>query len=111
MNWNLFSSRSSRKLARRRPPRSARLGVERLEAPLAPAANVLTFHNDPANTGLNPAETLLTPANVRVGSFGKLYRTAVDGQVYAQPLLDTGVTIRDGPNTRPGAAGVHDVVF
>jgi fibronectin type 3 domain-containing protein len=46
-----------------------------------------------------------------VGSFGKLFTTTVDGQVYAQPLIDTGVTIANGPNTTPGVAGVHDVVF
>src|SRR5262249_33713 len=50
-------------------------------------------------------------ANVAVGQFGKLYAVGLDGQAYAQPLVKTGVTIADGPNTTPGAAGVHDVVF
>jgi fibronectin type 3 domain-containing protein len=111
VNWNPLSFRSSRKPARPRPPRAARLDVERLESRLAPAVNVLTFHNDLASTGLNPNEIQLTPANVHVGSFGKLFTTAMDGQVYAQPLVDTGVTITNGPNTQPGAAGVHDVVY
>src|SRR5262249_43352710 len=43
--------------------------------------------------------------------FGKLFATSVDGQVYAQPLIDTGVPIAAGPNTSSGAAGAHDVVF
>jgi hypothetical protein len=72
---------------------------------------VLTFHNDSASTGLNSAEDLLTPANVRVGLFGKLFTVPLDGQVYAQPLIDTGVTINPGPNTSLGVAGIYDVVF
>jgi fibronectin type 3 domain-containing protein len=97
--------------ARRRPITWARLELESIEARLAPAVNVLTFHNDIASTGLNPAETQLSPANVKVNSFGKIYTVPLDGQVYAQPLIDTGVTIANGPNTQPGAAGIHDVVF
>jgi hypothetical protein len=94
-----------------RPVRKPGPAVEELETRLVPAVNVLTFHNDIASTGLNPNEVQLTPANVRVGSFAKLFTTPLDGQAYAQPLVDTGVTITDGPHTRPGAAGVHDVVF
>jgi hypothetical protein len=96
---------------RRRPYRCAPHRFEELESRLAPSVNVLTFHNDIASTGLNDSETQLTPTNVTVGSFGKLYVTSLDGQVYAEPLVDTGVTITDGVNTRSGAAGVHDVVF
>jgi hypothetical protein len=74
--------------------------------------NVTTFHDDTASTGLNPDETQLTPADVQVGSFGKLYTVPVDGQVYAEPLVDTGVAIAGGPNTAAGVAGgTHDVVF
>ena len=75
------------------------------------ATDVLSFHNDVAGNGVNASETQLTPANVKVGSFGKLYGTAVDGQVYAQPLVQTAVTISAGPNTTAGSTGVHDVVF
>ncbi len=74
-------------------------------------SNVLTYHGDIASTGLNASETLLTPANVAVNSFGKLHTTPVDGHVYAEPLVETAVTIADGANTRTGAAGLHDVVF
>src|SRR5262249_22310480 len=51
-------------------------------------------------------ETALSPANVAVGSFGKLFATPLDGQVYAQPLVDTGVSITGGPQS-----GTHNVVF
>jgi hypothetical protein len=85
---------------------------ERLEARELLTVNVLNFHNDIASTGANTNESALTPANVTPNAtFGKLFATPVDGLVYTQPLVDTGVTIAAGPNTTAGAAGVHDVVF
>ena len=36
----------------------------------------------------------MTPANVNVNRFGKLYTYPVDGAVYAQPLYVRGVTIQ-----------------
>jgi len=58
------------------------------------------------NTGLNSAETALTPANVTPSKFGKLSTTPVDGQVYAQVLIDTGVNVTVGPEK-----GIHTVAF
>jgi hypothetical protein len=111
MTWSYLKPfRFSRISPGRRPIRRAQLRVDELESRLAPAV-MLTFHNDIASTGLNNAETQLTPANVKVGSFGKLFVVPLDGQVYAEPLVDTGVTITSGINIKAGAAGVHDVVF
>ena len=85
--------------------------LERLETRTLLSANVLTFQDDNTRSGVNANETALSQANVAVGSFGKLYSTGLDGQVYAQPLIDTGVTISDGPNTTAGNSGLHDVAF
>jgi len=67
------------------------------------AVDVLTWHNDSARTGQNQSETILTPANVNFNQFGKLFVIPTDGQVYAQPLYVSNLTI-------PGK-GVHNVVY
>jgi hypothetical protein len=58
-----------------------------------PQVNVTTYHNDNARTGQNTAETVLTPSLLTSGGFGRLFSQKVDGQIYAQPLLVSGVTI------------------
>ena len=55
--------------------------------------NVLTYRNDNMRTAQNLSETILTPANVRSATFGKLFTYPVDGLVDAQPLVVSGLTI------------------
>ncbi len=64
--------------------------------------NVTTFHYDNARTGQNTQEATLTPSNVNASQFGKLFTTAVDGYVYAQPLYLADLPI---------AGGTHNVLY
>jgi fibronectin type 3 domain-containing protein len=84
--------------------------IESLEKRVLLSVNVISYHNDTSNDGVNNGEVQLTPANVKVGAFGKLFTTPLDGQVYAQPLVDSSVNITSGVNTT-GSTGVHNVVF
>jgi hypothetical protein len=67
------------------------------------SADVLTYHNDNARSGVDSSETILSPANVNVSTFGKVGFDAVDGKVDAQPLYVAGVSI-------PGQ-GTHNVLY
>lgn len=91
--------------------RLTRITIETLESRLAPATDFLGYRGGLNGLGVIPTESSLTPSNVAVNSFGKQHSVTLDGQIYAEPLVKTGVTIANGPNTVSGAAGVHDVVF
>jgi hypothetical protein len=69
----------------------------------AGAQSVTTSQHDNARSGANRAETILTPHNVNVRHFGKIFTLKVDGDIYAQPLFVTGLEI-------PGK-GRHDVLL
>src|SRR6266849_3701457 len=64
---------------------------------------VTTWHYNNALTSANSTETVLTPSDVNVASFGKLSTKPVDGFIVGQPLYLPGVSI-------PGL-GVHNVVY
>lgn len=64
---------------------------------------VLTSQYDNSRTGSNLHETALTPENVNVNQFGKIFSRQVAGAIYAQPLYLPALEI-------PGK-GVHNVVF
>lgn len=66
-------------------------------------AQVVTSQFDNSRTSTNQHETTLTPANVNVSRFGKLFSLRVDGDIYAQPLYVPHLTI-------PGR-GSHNVLF
>ena len=66
------------------------------------SVNVLTYHNDNARTGQNLSETILTTANVNSTTFGKLATLAVSGNVDAEPLYVSNLTVN---------GAVHNVVF
>jgi hypothetical protein len=64
---------------------------------------VLTWRYDLTHAGQNTSETTLTPQNVNVNTFGKLFALPVDSTVYAQPLYVPAITMSDGQ--------VHNVLF
>ena len=64
--------------------------------------NVLMQHNDPARSGDNLHETILTPADVNGRQFGMQFKHRVDDQVYSQPLILTDVLV---------GGGYHDLAF
>ena len=57
------------------------------------AVHVLTNRYNNARTGANMAEKLLDTEKVAVTSFGKLFTRTVDGDLYAQPLIASNITI------------------
>ena len=70
---------------------------------LLPAQSVLTGNYDNSRTNANLSETVLSPATVKPGSFGKLFSLSVDGQIYAQPLYLQNVTV--------SGKGIHNVLY
>lgn len=81
--------------------------------PAPPPSNVkvLTYHNDPARTGLNSNETTLTTANVNSVTFGKIGTISVDGLVDAEPLYVGGLTVNGAPHNVVFVVTEHDSVY
>jgi len=74
-------------------------------------AGMYTNKNDNSRTGQNLQETVLTPKNVNVKTFGKLFSYAidpVDAKVQAQPLYVANVYV---PQPLNGLAGYHNVIY
>ena len=63
----------------------------------------LSPRTDNARTGQYLSEILLTPANVKAGTFGKRYLRLVDGTIYGQPLYL--------PRVKIAGKGLHNVIF
>ena len=68
--------------------------------------SITTYHYNNKRTGWNHKETVLTPANVRKTTFGRLQKVTLDDQVDAQPLVVPGAVITAG-----NYQGTHDVVY
>ncbi|MGB8771891.1 MAG: hypothetical protein WCC92_19915 [Candidatus Korobacteraceae bacterium] len=72
---------------------------------------VTTYHNDNYRSGSNAQETVLTPSNVKMQSFGKRSTFAVQGYVYAQPLYLPGLNIGGMSHNVVFIATEHDQVY
>jgi PKD repeat protein len=77
----------------------------------ASVVNVLTQHNDSFRTGANLSEYVLTVSNVSTSQFGKLFSRVVDGQIYAQPLYVSGLTISNKLHNVVYVATEHNSVY
>ena len=63
------------------------------ERRISPAALGIGSSADDLRTGWYPSQPALGPASVGAPDWGQLFVTAVDGQIYAQPLLANGVIL------------------
>jgi hypothetical protein len=74
--------------------------------------NVVTHHYNLSRTGANLQEIQLNTSNVNTSTFGILWSYLVKGQVYAQPLYVSGVTIPGvGKKNILYIADMHDFVY
>ena len=79
--------------------------------PSSGGANVVTWHFDAQRSGLNPGEQTLTPSNVTPTTFGKLFSYLVDGYMYAEPLLVSGLTVNGSTHNVVYVATENDSVY
>jgi hypothetical protein len=75
------------------------------------AEDVLTYHNDNSRSGVNPSDAALTVENVNPLTFGKAFDLPVDGQVYAQPLVVSNISIGGVLHSVLIVATEHDSVY
>ena len=73
--------------------------------------NVTTYQDDIGRTGQNLNETILNTSNVNASQFGKLFSLPVDGQVYAEPLYMSGITINGATHNVVYVATENDTVY
>ncbi len=73
--------------------------------------DVLTQHNNLSRTGWNDAESILKISNVNGSSFGLLTSHSVDDQIYAQPLVVSGVNIGGNSTNVVYVATVNNTVY
>jgi hypothetical protein len=73
--------------------------------------DVLTYHYNNQRTGNDDRETILTPKNVNVATFGKLFAMPVDADVYAQPLYKTNLAMPVNPADPTGSTTLRDVLY
>lgn len=77
----------------------------------ASGVNIPTWHADAQRSGLNAAETSLTPANVSAQTFGKLFSYLTDGYAYGEPLLVSGLTVNGATHNVVFVATAYDSVY
>src|SRR6266581_4415929 len=66
------------------------------------AVTIPTQRGDNGRSGTTPSETTLTLQNVNSNTFGLLFERPVEGDMYPQPLIVSGLNI---------GGGSHNVVY
>ncbi len=103
----MMSHPFSKRCSRANLPFSLTIATALLTAILLQPAHaqtsVLTQRYDEARSGCNTGETTLNTSNVNAKQFGKLFSRDVVGDVYAQPLIVSGLAMPK--------AGKHNVMF
>jgi len=87
------------------------LAVFYLAATVSAQVNVTTANYDNERTNSNTSETILNPSSVNPSSFGKLAAFPVDGQIYAQPLVVTGIAIQGNTRNVVYTVTMHNSVY
>lgn len=72
---------------------------------------MFTYHADRFRSGVNLQELALSPSNVKVSAFGKIFSRTVDGQIYAQPLYVANLTIAGAKHNVVYVATEHSSVY
>jgi outer membrane protein assembly factor BamB len=73
--------------------------------------DITTYKYDPARTGQNLTESLLTTSNVSATSFGLLRFLSTDGKVDAQPLYLSGLAVQGATHNVVLVATENDSVY
>jgi outer membrane protein assembly factor BamB len=83
-----------------------------ISAPCSAAGvDVLVGRYDWRGTGANLHESVLNTFNVNPSGFGKLFSYEVEGFVYAQPLIVSGVSVRGRPRNLVYVATTNNMVY
>ncbi len=86
--------------------------VDTITTPPPPSTlNYTTWKYSNDHTGQQPNETVLTLANVNSKTFGLKFTDAVDGQVFAQVLYLSNLTINSASHNVVFVATEHDSVY
>ena len=65
----------------------------------------------PSRNAANLHETILNTSNVNVSSFGLLMSLPVDGEIYAQPLVVSGISINGKTRNAVYVTTMNDTVY
>ena len=73
--------------------------------------SVIMQHNDLKRTGWNNQEKILNHTNVNKTTFGKIFTRTVDDEIYAQPLIVSGIRINNKMRNVVFVATVNNSVY